>query len=71
MQVSYDRLWRLLIDGRLRMHWKSMAATGTSILEKFEKKEPVSMDGLMKICQALNCNIGEMMDVLPVKGGTE
>ena len=72
MQVSYDRLWKLLIDKKIKkMQLKSMAAIGTSTLAKLGRNEPVSMDVLMKICNALSCNIGDIMDVLPADGGTK
>lgn len=34
---------------------------------KMSKGEPVSMEILMKICHALNCNIGDIMDLIPAE----
>lgn len=39
----------------------------TNAMAKMGKGENVSMDVLIKICAALNCNIGDIMDVLPEK----
>lgn len=36
-------------------------------LEKMSKNETVSMDVLMKVCMALDCNIGDIVDLVPIK----
>ncbi len=43
------------------------AAAGISwaSVTKLSKSETVSMDVLMKVCKALNCNIGDIMDLIP------
>lgn len=66
MQVSYDRLWKLLIDKKMkRSDLKDTAGISFNVLAKMGRDEFVSMESLMKICTTLNCNIGDIMDFLP------
>ena len=44
--------------------WEKTGIT-TNAIAKMGKGEKVSMDVLVKICRTLNCNIGDIMDVLP------
>lgn len=66
MQVSYDKLWKLLIDKKMkRTGLKDAAGISSSSLAKLGKDENVSMDVLKKICRALNCDIGDIMSIMP------
>ena len=47
------------------------ADLGTATLAKLGKDQQVSMDVLLRICKVLNCNISEIMDVLPNGGKNE
>ena len=65
MAVSYKKLWKLLID--LDMKKKDLQhATGISsaLIAKMGRNENVSTDSLAKICTALNCDIGDIMEVI-------
>ena len=46
------------------------ASSGVSwaSITKMSKNETVSMDVLMKVCKTLNCNIGDIVDLLPGEG---
>ena len=68
VQVSYDKLWKLLIDKKMK-RTDLMSATGisSSSLAKLGKNESVSMGILKKICSVLRCNIGDIMDFIPEK----
>lgn len=69
MEVSYKKLWKLLIDKDMKKK-DLQAATGISwtSITKLSKGETVSMEVLMKVCKALDCNIGDIMDLIPVEG---
>ena len=72
MAVSYKRLWKLLIDKDMKKKdLQSIADISWTTITKMSKNEKVSMDMLMKICAALNCNIGDIMDILPDETNTE
>lgn len=66
MEVSYKKLWKLLIDKDMKKK-DLQAAAGISwaSVTKLSKGETVSMEVLMKVCKTLNCNIGDIMDLIP------
>ncbi|MBE6357840.1 MAG: helix-turn-helix transcriptional regulator [Lentisphaerae bacterium] len=66
--VSYNKLWKMMIDcGLNKTQLREKAGITTNAIAKMGKGEKVSMDVLIKICTALNCNIGDIIDVLPPK----
>ena len=65
MSVSYDKLWKLLIDKKMnRTELKDAAGISFNVLAKLGRNEFVSMESLQRICQTLSCNIGEIMDFI-------
>lgn len=64
--ISYKKLWKMLIDRDMKKGdlQKAAGISWTSVT-KLSKGESVSMEVLMKICHALNCNIGDIMDLVP------
>ena len=71
MEVSYKKLWKLLIDKDMKKK-DLQAASGLSwsSITKLSKGETVSMEVLMKICQTLNCDIGDIMELTTVEKDT-
>lgn len=67
MEVSYKKLWKNLIDKDMKKK-DLQAASGVSwaSITKMSKGETVSMDVLMKVCKALQCNIGDIMDLTEI-----
>ena len=66
MEVSYKKLWKLLIDkDMMKKDLQEMSGVSWSSITKLSKGETVSMDVLMKICQTLECDIGDIMELLP------
>ena len=65
MALSYNKLWKLLIDkGMTKTQMRLQADISTTTLAKLGKNETVSMDVLLKICKVLDCNVGDIMDVV-------
>ncbi|CAB1251720.1 DNA-binding transcriptional regulator, XRE family [Ruminococcaceae bacterium BL-6] len=63
MDWSYDKLWRLLIDKHMkRSELREQTGISTSTLAKMGKNEIVSMDVLAKLCKALQCDIGDIIE---------
>ena len=63
MPVSYDKLWKLLIDKKMnRTDLKEAAGISFNVLAKMGKNEFVSMESLHRICLTLNCNIGDIIE---------
>ena len=48
------------LQAQARISWTSVT--------KLSKGETVSMEVLMKVCKALKCNIGDIMDLIPEEG---
>lgn len=65
MAVSYRKLWKLLIDKDMKKKDLRIAAEiSTNALAKLGKNERVTTDVLDKICLALNCDIGDIMEIV-------
>lgn len=65
MKLSYNKLWKLLIDkGMTKTEMRLKADISTTTLAKLGKNETVSMEVLLKICKVLECNVGDIMDVI-------
>ena len=65
MKISYNKLWKLLIDGELkRKDLKKMTGLSSSSMAKLGKNDQVSLDILMRICDVLNCQIGDIMEFI-------
>ena len=66
MAISYKKLWKLLIDKDMKKKdLQSAAGISWASVTKLSKGETVSMEVLMKICKTLECNIGDIMDLIP------
>ena len=66
MLISYDKLWKLLIDKKMnRTELKDASGISFNVLAKMGKNDCVSMESLMKVCATLNCNVGDIVDFLP------
>lgn len=71
MDVSYNKLFKLLIDKGLRKtEFANLVGISASTLAKLSKNETVSMDVMVKICRKLKCNIEDVVDILPEKTET-
>ena len=63
--VSYNKLWKFLIDKNMKKtQLKEAAGIGSTTLSKLSKNQLVSMEVIVKICEVLDCNIGDIMDVV-------
>ncbi len=69
MKVSYDKLWKILIDKKMKKYQlREQAHISSNSVAKLSKDEFVSMEVLMKICETLDCNIGDICDFLKEDG---
>ena len=70
MALSYNKLWKLLIDkGMTKTQMRQKADISTTTLAKLGKNETVSMEVLLRICKVLDCNVGDIMDVINEEAG--
>lgn len=66
MAISYNKLWKLLIDKQMsKADLRRAAGIAPNTMTKLNRNEEVSMSVLVKICTVLNANIGDVMDLFP------
>jgi len=65
MAVSYNKLWKLLVDKKMSKH-DLVLATGMSpnTMTKMRRDEPVMLIVLDKICKTLDANYGDIIDYI-------
>jgi len=64
MRVSYKKLWKMLIDRDMsKTDLRLLAGISSTSLAKLGKDESVTTNVLVKVCTALDCNIGDIMDI--------
>ena len=72
MGASYKKLWKLLIDRDMKKQdLCRRAGVSPASLAKLGKGKNVNTDTLVKICLALDCGIGDIMEILPDKGNSD
>ena len=70
MAICYNKLWKMLIDRDMsRTEMRLKAGISTKTLAKLGKNENVNTEILVKICQALRCNVDEIMDIVEQREG--
>lgn len=63
MAANYNKLWKLLIDkGMTKTDLRMKTGMSTSTLAKMSNNENVSMEVILRICEILECNVGDVMD---------
>lgn len=66
MSVSYNKLWKLLIDHDMNKSDLGKAAKmSPNTIARLGKNETVSLDVLVRICRVLHCDIGDIVEVIP------
>lgn len=62
--VTYNKLWKLLIDKDMnKTDLKEASGVSFNVMARMGKNEPISFESIEKICAALNCNVGDIIDV--------
>ncbi len=65
MRMSYNRLWKLLIDKNMKKSdLRKTAGVSASSLAKLGKGENVTTDVILKICVALDCRVEDIMEIV-------
>ena len=63
-EVSYNRLWKLLIDRRLKKKdLQKMTQLSSAVIAKMGRNETVHLETLAKVCCALKCTLSEIVDI--------
>ena len=65
MRMSYNSLWKLLIDKNMKKSdLRKVAGVSSSSLAKLGKGENVTTDVILKICVALDCRVEDIMEII-------
>ena len=65
MRISYNKLWKLLIDKEMqKKDLQELAGISSASIAKLGKGANISTDILLKICVALNCKIEDILETI-------
>ena len=65
MHISYDKLWKLLIDKKMnKQDLKKVTGLSSATIAKLGKGANVTTDVLIKICDALDCELEDIMELI-------
>ena len=65
MRISYNKLWKLLIDKDMtKMELKDAAGTSAAPIAKLGKGANITTDVLLKICETLHCRIEDILETV-------
>ena len=63
MKISYDKLWIKLKKKKMtKAKFRELTGMSTSTMAKMVKNEPVALTVLLRVCEVLNCNVGDVLD---------
>ncbi len=66
MEISYNKLWKLLIDkGMNKTDLRFQAHLSSGTMAKLGKNENVTLPVLLNICEYLECDFGDIMEAVP------
>ncbi len=66
MAISYKKLWKLLIDKDMKKNdLQRLSGVSSASITKLGRNENVNTEILQKICAALNCDICDIMEMVP------
>ena len=64
MVISYDKLWKMLIDKKMTKNaLRLQAEMSSSTMAKMSKNETVSMDVLLRLCKVLDCQLDDIIEI--------
>ena len=65
MNISYEKLWRLMKTNKMKKRDLAEAAEITTYtMSKLNHDEPVSMEVMMRLCKIFHCDIGDVMELI-------
>lgn len=66
MSVSYNKLWKLMIDKNInKTRLREEAGISSNAMSKLGRNESVRVDVLVKICNHLGCTMDDIMEIIP------
>ena len=71
-EFSYNRLWKMLIDHNMKKgELQEISDVSAASIAKMGRCENVTTDVLLRICEALDCNIEDIMERIPLQQDKE
>ena len=65
MHISYNKLWKMLIDKGMNKHdLKELSGVSSASIAKLGKGDNITTDVLIKICKSLNCTLEDIMETV-------
>lgn len=65
MRISYNKLWKMLIDMNMKKSdLKERAGISSASIAKLGKGENITTDVLLRICEAMNCRLEDIMETV-------
>lgn len=65
MKICYKKLWKLLIDKEMmKKDLAEKANISSASIAKLGRNENVNTDSLLRICEALECDVSDIMEVV-------
>lgn len=69
MAISYNKLWKLLVDKKMsKADLRKAAGIAPNTMTKLRRDQEVTLSILGRICETLDVNIGDIMDFVPEEG---
>ena len=66
MAISYNKLWKLLVDKKMsKADLRKAADVAPNTMTKLRRDDPVTLAILGKICNVLECDYGDIMTYVP------
>ena len=66
MAISYNKLWKLLVDKKMsKADLRRAANIAPNTMTKLRRDEPVALPILMRICETLDTDFGDIMSYTP------
>lgn len=65
MRISYNKLWKMLIDQNMnKRDLAEKSGVSTASIAKLSKGSNITTDVLLKICEAMNCHIEDILETI-------
>lgn len=65
LRISYNKLWKMLIDKNMnKQDLKNATGISSASIAKLGKGENITTDILLKICEALDCRLEDIMETI-------
>jgi putative transcriptional regulator len=65
LRISYNKLWKMLIDKNMnKQDLKNVTGISSASIAKLGKGENITTDVLLKICEAMDCHLEDIMETI-------